>query len=113
MHPRVYFVSLVLGVSLLVLVIRLIQKGRLDIAYCWLWLCIGFLAPLIVIKYDWLLWFSNLIGVVSPLTTLFLFSSLVLFLLCLQFSMVISSHRRKIKILTQQIALLSADRKDP
>ncbi len=110
MHPRVYLVSLVLGVSLLLLVIRLIQKGRLDIAYCWLWLCIGIMAPLIVIKFDWLLWFSDLIGALSPLTTLFLFANLVLFLLCLQFSMVISSHRRKIKKLTQQIALLSEDR---
>jgi hypothetical protein len=110
MHPRVYIVSLALGVSLLILVIRLIQKGRLDIAYCWLWLCIGLVAPLVVIKYDWLLCFSNLIGAISPETTLFLFSNLVLFLLCLQFSIVISSHRRKIKKLTQQIALLSEDR---
>jgi hypothetical protein len=110
MHPRVFIVSLVLAIALLIIIIRLIQKRRLDIAYCWLWLCIGILAPLIVIRYDWFLWFSNLIGAISPLTTLFLFSNLILFLLCIQFSMVITSHRRKIKKLTQQIALLSEDR---
>jgi Uncharacterized conserved protein (DUF2304). len=83
----------------------LIQKGRLDISYCWLWLAVGIVAPLIVIKYDWLLWFSKQIDVVSPVTTLFLFSILILFLMCLQFSLVISVQRRQIKRLTQLIAM--------
>jgi hypothetical protein len=110
MHPRVFFVSLFLSIALLIIIVRLIQKRRLDIAYCWIWLCIGVLVPLIVIKFDWFLWFSNLIGAISPLTTLFLFSNLILFLLCLQFSMVITSQRRQIKKLTQHIALLSEGR---
>lgn len=48
------------------LVIRLIQKGRLDIAYCWLWLCIGIMAPLIVIKIRLAAVVSDLIGALSP-----------------------------------------------
>jgi hypothetical protein len=110
MLPRVFWISLALGLSLLIIIVRLIQKRRLDIAYCWLWLCIGFVSIFIVVKYDWFLRFSNLIGAISPLTTLFLFSNLVLFLLCLQFSMVITTQRRQIKKLTQQMALLSEDK---
>jgi hypothetical protein len=90
--------------------VRLIQKGRLDISYCWLWLSVGIIAPLIVVKYDWLLWFSKLIGAVSPITTLFLFSILILFLMCLQFSIVISLQRRQIKRLTQQLAMRLEDK---
>ena len=105
MYPKQFYVSLVISLVLFFLVVRLIQKGRLEISYCWLWLAVGITAPMIVIKYDWLLWFSNLIGAVSPVTTLFLFSILILFLMCLQFSLVISLQRRQIKRLTQQIAM--------
>jgi hypothetical protein len=105
MYPKQFYVSLVISLTLFLLVVRLIQKGRLDISYCWLWLAVGVAAPLIVIKYDWLLWFSRQIDVVSPVTTLFLFSILILFLMCLQFSLVISVQRRQIKRLTQLIAM--------
>lgn len=105
MYPKQFYVSLAISLALFFLVVRLIQKGRLEISYCWLWLSVGIVAPLIVIKYDWLLWFSRQIGAVSPITTLFLFSILILFLMCLQFSLVISLQRRQIKRLTQQIAM--------
>ena len=102
---RQYVVMLLISLGLLALIVRLIQKGMLNISYCWLWLGVGIMAPLIVIKYDWLLWFSKLIGAVSPITTLFLFSILILFLMCLQFSIIISMQRRQIKRLTQQMAI--------
>jgi hypothetical protein len=102
---RQFVVTLLISLGLLALIVRLIQKRMLDISYCWLWLGVGIVAPVIVIKYDWLLWFSALIGAVSPMTTLFLFSILVLFLMCLQFSIIISLQRRQIKRLTQQMAI--------
>jgi hypothetical protein len=105
MYLRQYVITLLISLGLLALIVRLIQRGKLDISYCWLWLGVGIIAPMIVIKYDWLLWFSDLIGAVSPITTLFLFSILVLFLMCLQFSIIISVQRRQIKKLTQQIAI--------
>lgn len=105
MYPRQFVITLIISCALFFLIVRLIQKGRLDISYCWLWLGVGIMAPLIIIKYDWLLWFTSQMGAVSPITTLFLFSILILFLMCLQFSIVISLQRRQIKKLTQQIAI--------
>jgi hypothetical protein len=110
MYPKQFDVMLVISLTLFFLVVRLIQKGRLDVSYCWLWLAVGIAAPLIVIKYDWLLWVSKQINVASPVTTLFLFSILILFLMCLQFSLVISMQRRQIKRLTQQIAMRMAEK---
>jgi hypothetical protein len=106
MSPKQFYIMLLISLALLFLVIRLIQKIMLDISYCWLWLMVGVIAPLIVIKYDWLLWFSKQIDMATPIATLFLFSILILFLMCLQFSIVISMQRRQIKKLTQQIAIL-------
>jgi hypothetical protein len=109
MTPRQFVVSLVLALALLSLIIRLIQKGKLDIAYCWLWLGVGIVVPLVVLGYDGFVWFSNILGIPTPTTALFLFSILVLFVMCLQFSLVISNQRRQIKKLAQQVALLEAD----
>lgn len=107
MFPRQLVASLVIGVLLLVLIVRLVQRGHLDIAYCWLWLAVGLGICAIVLKYEWLLRLSDLVGSRTPTTTLFLLGFLGLLLMCLQFSVIISTHRRQIKRLTQQLAMLA------
>ncbi len=113
MMPRQWIASVVLALAILVLVIRLVQKGHLDIAYCWLWLAVGMGMLLMVLRYDWLVQLSGLIGAVAPTTTIFLFGFMVILLMCLQFSWVISTHRRQIKRLTQRLALLERERGVP
>jgi hypothetical protein len=107
--PHQFFSSLALSLTLLLLVLRLVQKGRLDIAYCWLWLLIAVGSLVLTVRYDWLLAFMNMIGAMSSTTALFVIAFFVIFLLCLQFSLVISHHRRQIKKLSQQLALLSGE----
>lgn len=106
MFPRQLIASVVIALCLLVLIVRLVQRGHLDIAYCWLWLGIGLGMLLMVLHYEWLLKLSDVIGAVAPTTTLFLLGFLMVLLMCLQFSMVISTHRRQIKRLTQRLAVL-------
>lgn len=104
--PRQFIVSLILGFLLLITIVRLVQKGRLDIAYCWLWLGIGMATLVVVLRYEWLEALSSLIGAQTHTTTLFLMAHLVILCLCLQFSLVISAQRRQIKALCQEMALL-------
>lgn len=111
MTPRQFVFSFLISIGILLLIIRLIQNGRLDISYCWLWLSLGLLLPLIVVYNGVLQWISKIMGVVTTTTTLFLFAILVLFLMCLQFSIVISHHRRQIKKLTQELALRTEQEK--
>ena len=106
LYPRQFIASIILSVFLLVLILRLVQKGRLEIAYCWSWLGIGFGTLLVVIFYDLLVWLSKLIGAVNVTTTLFLLGFFIVLLLCLQFSLVLSHQRRQIKRLSQQLSLL-------
>lgn len=101
-----FIVSFAVGVLLLVLILRLVQRGRLDIAYCWLWLGVAAGILAVVLRYDWLTRLSEWIGAVTQTTTLFLLGFLVVLLMCLQFSLVISAHRRQIKRLTQRLAIL-------
>lgn len=99
------FASLLIALFLLFLIVRLIQKDRLDIAYSWLWLAIGIIITLVVMKYEWLLLLTSWLGAVIPTTTLFILGFMVVLLMCLQFSIVISRQRRQIKRLTQKIAI--------
>lgn len=110
--PRQIVASVILCIFLMTLIVRLVQKGKLDIAYCWVWLGIGIGAFVTVVKYDWLVKLSTLIGSLTPTTTLFILAFLVILLICLQFSLVISSHRRQLKRLSQQLAILSAEKND-
>jgi hypothetical protein len=107
--PRQFIASIILAVVLLGVIVRLVQKGRLDIAYCWVWLGIATGSILVVVRYDLLVRLSNLIGAVTITTTLFLIAFFVLLLMTLQFSLVISQHRRQIKKLSQEIALLRGE----
>jgi hypothetical protein len=107
MLPRQLYACIVLSLLLLMLIVRLVQKGRLDIAYCWLWLCIGVSTLVVVLRNDLLKFISSTIGAVSDTTTVFLLGFFLIVLMCLQFSLVISLHRRQIKKLYQKIALLS------
>jgi len=112
MFPRQLIASVILSTLLLVLVIRLVQKQRLDIAYCWLWIAVALASLVIVIKYEWLSKMSAVIGSLTNTTTLFLLGFFAVILMCLQFSLVISAHRRQIKKLCQQMAIIEAMNKD-
>jgi len=111
MLPRQLIASIILSSLLLVVIIRLVQKQRLDISYCWLWLAIGLASLVVVVKYDWLTRLSEVIGSLTNTTTLFLLGFFVVLMMCLQFSLVISSQRRQIKKLCQQMAILTAESK--
>ena len=109
--PQQFIASVTIAVLLLAVIVRLVQTNKLDIAYCWVWLSIGIGIVLIVTQYDWLVALSELIGAKTHTTTLFLLGFIVLLLMCLQFSLVISTHRRQIKRLTQQLAVLRETQK--
>jgi uncharacterized membrane protein YciS (DUF1049 family) len=49
---------------------------------------------------------------VAPTTTIFLIGFVVILMMCLQFSWVISTHRRQIKRLTQRLAVLERERSE-
>lgn len=110
MSPRQVVASVIIGLSLLIIIIRMVQKEKLDIVYCWLWLGVGLTMLGIVARYDWLVFFTELIGAVLPTTTLFLISISFILLICLQSSAALSQHRREIKRLTQELALLTEEK---
>lgn len=97
-----------LVVSLLVFffTIDMVRRKRLREEYSVLWICTSVTMFILVIKYDWLVALTDMIGAVLPTTTLFLGSIIFLILLAVQFSIKISKLTDQVKNLVQDNALL-------
>ena len=97
-----------LVVSLLVFffTIDMVRRKRLREEYSVLWICTSVTMFILVIKYDWFVALTDMIGAVLPTTTLFLGSIIFLILLAVQFSIKISKLTDQVKNLVQDNALL-------
>ncbi len=98
--------SLLVSITVFVFTIDLVRKKRLREEYSLLWLATSTTMIILIIKYDWLVGITHLIGAVLPTTTLFLGSILFLLILSVQFSIKISKLTDQVKDLVQENALL-------
>jgi hypothetical protein len=98
--------SILISVIVFILTIDLVRKKRLREEYSLLWLATSSAMIILILRYDWLLALTRLIGAVLPTTTLFLGSILFLVLLSVQFSIKISKLSDQVKDLVQENALL-------
>jgi|SRR6185369_2553280 len=98
--------SILVSVMVFILTIDLVRKKRLKEEYSLLWLATSTAMIILILRYDWLLALTKLIGAVLPTTTLFLGSIIFLVLLAVQFSIKISKLSDQVKDLVQENALL-------
>jgi len=98
--------SILISLAVFFITIELVRKKRLREEYSLLWLFTSMMMIVLIIRYDWLLVLTKIIGAVLPTTTLFLGSIIFLMLLSVQFSMRISRLADQIKDLVQENALL-------
>jgi len=102
-------VALAAGICLLLLVIELVRKRRLREEYSWLWLMTGAVVLLLSLWFGLLKWITDLVGAVTPSSTIFLFAFLFLIFISLHFSVVISKLTNQNKNLAQKYALLESE----
>jgi hypothetical protein len=98
--------AILVSLTVFFFTIDLVRKKRLREEYSLLWLGTSLLMFVLVVRYDWLLAVTGMIGAVLPTTTIFLGSILFLILLAVQFSMKISKLSNQVKDLVQENALL-------
>jgi hypothetical protein len=66
----------------------------------------------LILRYDLLIWLTDLVGAAIPTSTLFFFCILYLALLSLNYSVRLSVLSRQVKELAQEVALLRAETSD-
>lgn len=106
--------AIITSAVVFLLLVELVRRRRLREEYAWLWLLTGAAMIALVSWYRLLVFVTWVIGAVTPLTTLLIFSSLFLLAIVVHYSVIISKLTTQVKNLSQEIALLSArmDRDD-
>jgi len=101
--------ALLVSILIFVAVVDLVRKRRLREEYSVLWLATSVLMFVLVLRYEWLVALTTLIGAGLPTTTLFLGSIIFLMLLSVQFCIKISKLTDQVKNLSQENALMKAE----
>lgn len=112
MPLRNRMVALVIGFAMLLLIIELVRRRKLREEYSWLWLLTGAIILVLTFWYDFLKWATQLVGAVTPSSTIFFFAFLFLIFISLHFSVVISKLTDRNKELAQRYALLELEFKE-
>jgi hypothetical protein len=108
-HVQRVFAILTSAATLLV-ILELVRRRKLREEYSWLWIVTA--AGMLILSswYGLIEKLSALIGAVTHTTTLFLFGLIFLLLISVHFSTVISRLTHQVRRLTQELALLTAER---
>jgi hypothetical protein len=101
--------ALLVSLVIFVAVVDLVRKRRLREEYSVLWLATSVLMFILVLRYEWLVALTTLIGAGLPTTTLFLGSIIFLMLLSVQFCIKISKLTDQVKNLSQENALMKME----
>jgi len=100
------------SITLLVVVVELIRRGRLKERYSLLWLLAGAVLLFLSSSRGLLDAIARLLGIFYPPSFLFLLAFFFLLLITLHFSVVLSSLSEKNKKLAQELALLRQELQD-
>lgn len=98
--------ALLVSALVFFVVIDMVRTRRLREEYSVLWLVTSAVMFVLVLRYEWLVALTTLIGAGLPTTTLFLCSIIFLILLSVQFCIKISKLTDQVKNLSQENALM-------
>ena len=98
--------GLIIAFAVLLIIIELVRRRKLREEYSWFWLLTGVMLFFVVLKYDFLMWLTRLVGARIPTSALFFFGLLFVIILCLQYAVRISTLDGKVRTLTQEVTLL-------
>jgi hypothetical protein len=101
--------ALIMCCFVFVYTLNLVRRRKLREEYSVLWLATSLLMFILVIRYEWLVALTGLIGAGLPTTTLFICSIIFLMLIAVQFSIKLSRLTDQVKNLAQENALLRTE----
>lgn len=101
--------ALVVSLVVFIVTLELVRERRLREEYSVLWLGTSLIMFILVLKYEWLVLLTQLIGAKVVTTTLFIGAIVFLMLLGVQFSIKLSRLSDQMKNMVQENALLRAE----
>ena len=110
MTPVQRVFAITASIATLTVIIELVRRRKLKEEYSFLWIVTALSMLLLSSWYGVVEWLTALIGAVTVTTTLFLFALLFLLLISVHYSTVLSRLTQQVRRLTQELAILSAER---
>ena len=98
--------AIIVCLSLMLVVVELIRRGRLEEKYAIIWLLTSLLLIIFSINFEIIKFFASLTGVLVPSNFLFLLAFLFLVIISLSITVVVSSQSQKNKRLTQELSVM-------
>jgi len=112
MPPRIQILSILICIFLVAYVFELVRRRYLNEEYSATWLITGVLMLVLSISDGLLQTISDMVGATLPTSTLFFFGMLFLVVICLHFSIRISSLTNQVRSLTQHVGILYHQKTD-
>jgi len=109
MDNRIQIIAIAGSVSLLIFIIILIRQHRLKEEYSILWLFFTSVFILFSVWRNGLEWISDIVGVAYPPAALFMILIMALFIIMIEFSLIISKQSFWIKSIGQDIGLMKQE----
>ncbi len=106
---RIQYIAVACSIVLLVIIFGLTRKKKIKEEYSLLWLVFCFIFLIFSIWRNGLDFLAGIVGIDYPPSALFLILVLALFLIMIQFSIIISKLTEQNKGLTQEIGLLKLE----
>jgi len=106
---RIQLISLAGSLFFMLGILELIRRQKIKEAYALLWLIFGGIFILLSFWKRGLDYFAGIAGIYYPPALLFLILIVAVILILISYSMVISSQNDKIRILTQELALMKRE----
>ena len=106
---RIQIIALAGSILFMAGVVELIRRKKIKEAYALLWLIFGGIFMLFSFWKNGLDYFAGIVGIYYPPALLFLILIVAIILILVNYSIVISSQNDKIRILTQELALMKKE----
>lgn len=106
---RIQYITIILSIGLLIFIFELIRRKKIKEQYSLLWLFFSIIFVVLSIWRNGLDAFARLVGIDYAPSALFLILFLAIFLILIQFSVVISRLSEENKKLSQEIGLLKLE----
>jgi hypothetical protein len=103
---KTQLIAIVVSISLFLYILYLVRKKKIKEEYSLLWLFSSLVFIFFSIWRNGLEYFAKLVGIAYPPAALFIILMLAIFLILIEFSIIISKLSEKNKVLAQEVALL-------
>lgn len=96
----------------LIIIVNLLRKKKLNLRYSLTWLASGIVLLLMIIFPEIVYGISKIIGIETPVNTVFVIEAIFILLILLSLTIIVSSLNEKNRKLVQKVALLEKRIKD-